>query len=285
MAGVSTDGAEAGPGGATLYGSFGGFNGNPTLNERVWFSFGIGSPGATTEDQYTAPQNDGSYSAGIGTANDRTYQFRAKGYSQGTNHSGSIQSFKSFALSATANDPSVSSITKNSASVSCTFNAACVESSFNAGLYYRKFGDSTWIAFGTPVSSGGSVSSPLTGLLAFTIYQVVLFGSRTTANGNDWQSNIVSFTTLADAPSITTNAASVVTSSQATLNGTVNPNGVSGVTVQFGWGTADGGAVLGSWQNATSPQAFSGSSAQGFQQLISGLAQSTPYFFRAFANW
>ncbi len=94
-----------------------------------------------------------------------------------------------------------------------------------------------------------------------------------------------SFTTLADAPTVVTNPASVVTSTDATLNGTIDPNDVANVSVQFGWGTADGGAVLGSWQHTTTPQAVSGDGNRGFQQQISGLSQSTPYFFRAFVNW
>jgi hypothetical protein len=285
LAGVSTDGAEPGSGGATLFGSFFGFNGNPTLNERVWFTAGIGSPASPTEDQYTSPQTDGGFSAGIGTASDRTYQFRAKGYSQGTNHSGSIQSFKSFALAPTAGTPTSSAVTKNSATIACTYDPKVVESSFTVTLYYRKFGDVTWIAAGASQSSGSSISRDLSGLLAYTTYQFKLAGSRTTTNSQSWESVVSSFTTLADAPTVVTNPANLVTSSQAQLNGTVDPTGVAGVSVQFGWGTADGGAVLGSWQNATTPQSVSGDGDQAFQELISGLSPSTQYFHRAFVNW
>ena len=283
MAGVSTDGVEPGDGGATLFGSFFGFGG--TSGERVWFTAGIGSPSSPTADQATFPQNDGSFSAGIGTVSDRTYQFRAKGLSTPGIVNGEILSFKSFALAPTAGTPASSAVTKNTATISCTYDPKVVESSFTVTLYYRKFGDTTWIAAGASQSSGTSISRNLSGLLAYTSYQFKLAGSRTTANQTDWESVVSSFTTLADAPTVVTNPASVVTSTDATLNGTIDPNDVANVSVQFGWGTADGGAVLGSWQHTTTPQAVSGDGNRGFQQQISGLSQSTPYFFRAFVNW
>jgi hypothetical protein len=281
--GVHTDDVAPQAGSANLYGSWFGFDG--TSGEKVWFTYGIGSPASPTADQSTDLEAEGSYSVGVSTASDRTYQFRAKGLSSPGVLNGDILSFKSFALAPTAGTPASSAVTKNSATISCTYDAKVVESTFTVTLYYRKFGDSTWIAAGASQSSGTSISRNLSGLLGNTIYQFKLSGSRTTANQTDWESTVSNFTTLADTPTVTTTPASVVTSASANLNGTINPNNVANVTVQFGWGTADGGAVLGSWQNATATQAFSGGSAQGFSQTISGLSPSTPYFFRAFVNW
>jgi hypothetical protein len=283
LASVSTDSAGLDIGSASLAGSFYGFSG--VSIEKVWFTYGIGSPASPSSELYTAPQTDGSYSIGVGTVNDRSYQFRAKGYAQGNVWNGAILSFKSYALAATADTPTSSAVTKNSATISCTFDAKVVESTFNVGLQYRKFGDVTWISAGANVTSGGSISNGLAGLLASTTYQFQLVGSRTTANATDWSSVVSNFTTLVDAPVVTTKPATVVTSANATLNGTIAPNNVANVTVQFGWGTANGGAVLASWQNATVLQAFSGGSVQGFSQVISGLSPSTAYYFRAFVNW
>lgn len=171
--------------------------------------------------------------------------------------------------------------------VLCAYDAKVVESTFSVVIQYRKFGDSAWIQAGaaeTSVSPGTLVRG-ISGLLRSPIYEVRFSGTRTTANATTWSSTTVSFQTLADAPTIATNAASGVSANSATLNGTVDPNGVAGVQVRFGWGTADGGAALANWQNSTALQNFSGDGNQAFSQGISGLSASTLYFFRAFVTW
>jgi hypothetical protein len=74
-------------------------------------------------------------------------------------------------------------------------------------------------------------------------------------------------------------------SAAAVLNGTVDPNGISGVEAYFTWGTADGGAVEANWQNVTAHQPVPGDGDRGFEQAIGGLSQSTVYFHRAWVFW
>jgi hypothetical protein len=283
MSSISTDGVEVSDGEARLFGSW--FSSGPDRSEdAVWFLYGIGNTGTKTDENSTSAQQSGSYSIVVATNFDRNYLFKARGWLSFGFSNGSVQSFKSSAQVATANAPVISAITKNSATVDCTFNAKVVESTFVGGLYYRQFGNTTWIHFGDDVSSGTTISRGLSGLLSNTIYECIFFGDRTTNGSESWNSAITSFTTLADAPTLTTVAATVVTSTQATLNGTVNPNGLA-VRVRFGWGTSDGGGTPGSWTNLTAYQAFSGSTTQAFSQDITGLTQSTGYFFRAFVEW
>lgn len=283
MSFVSTDGVSVGEGGADFFGSWGGETAF-FPEDAVWFLYGIGGPGPGKTGEQGMGSSDGSYSDHADLISDRSYQMKARGFLNGSFRNGGTVSFKAYALSATANAPSHSSVTKNSATISDTFNAACVESSFSAAMYYRKFGDVSWIYGGTTVTSGGTVSANISGLLANTIYEYYMQGNRTTENSTSWASSTGSFTTLADTPTLTTTAASVVTSNAATLNGTVNPNGLN-LRVRFGWGLADGGGTAGSWANLTAYQVFSGSSVQAFAQAISGLTASTLYFFRAFAEW
>ena len=75
-------------------------------------------------------------------------------------------------------------------------------------------------------------------------------------------------------PTVTTTAASSITASTATLNGTVNPNGIS-TTYDFDWGTT---VSYGSMTTATS--AGSGSSAVAVSANLSGLAAGTTYHYR-----
>jgi len=78
------------------------------------------------------------------------------------------------------------------------------------------------------------------------------------------------------APAVTTGAATGITSSGATLNGTVNPEGQAS-TYQFEYGTTTG---YGSVSPATPGSAGSGSSPVPESAALSGLAASTTYHYR-----
>jgi hypothetical protein len=89
--------------------------------------------------------------------------------------------------------------------------------------------------------------------------------------------------------SVTTNAATMVTSSTATLNGTVNPFGSSA----FGWfrySTANPGTCNDSFgtrapaSSASDTFMGTGFSPVAYSRSISGLAPSTTYFFCAIAR-
>lgn len=79
-------------------------------------------------------------------------------------------------------------------------------------------------------------------------------------------------------PTVTTTAATGITSSAATLHGTVNPNGLAtSYFFQYGTNTSYG-------TNTTSTSAGSGSTAIAESANISGLAASTLYHFRMVAS-
>jgi len=291
---VSTNGHASAFGSETFFGSWSGCAMGGGCNEGQiffrWFYGSLSSGFNSTDSADGGCAVSGSYSASIGVDPDRVLEFRARGENDecfSSPASGDIQSIKTAANPATASDPVVSAITSNSATVDCTFNAAVVESTFIANIQYRKFGDLTWITAGASVTTGASISRGLTGLLGGTTYQVRFSGFRGTANQQDWVSTIISFVTLADAPTVTTVSATEVTSAQATLAGSVDANGLS-VRVRFGWGTSDGGATPGSWANLTAYQGPTGIPSDGdfgFQQVITGLSPAITYFFRAFVEW
>jgi hypothetical protein len=82
------------------------------------------------------------------------------------------------------------------------------------------------------------------------------------------------------APAVVTGSASGVTASAATLNGTVNPEGVA-TTYQFQYGTS---TSYGSVAPASPASAGSGSSAVSESASLSGLSASTTYDYRLVAT-
>ncbi|MFH0991063.1 MAG: FG-GAP-like repeat-containing protein [bacterium] len=78
-------------------------------------------------------------------------------------------------------------------------------------------------------------------------------------------------------PSVTTVTATSITSSTASLNGTINPNG-STTTAYFEWGTS---SALASYSTTQSQSIGSGTSAITFSASLSSLTLSTNYYFRA----
>ena len=88
-----------------------------------------------------------------------------------------------------------------------------------------------------------------------------------------WATKIASFK-FASTPIVVTVAASSITGTTATLNGTVNPNGFS-TDYHFEWGTT---ASYGT--NTTTVSAGNGTSALAVNAPITGLAAGTTYHFR-----
>jgi hypothetical protein len=82
--------------------------------------------------------------------------------------------------------------------------------------------------------------------------------------------------TAAQAPVVVTNAATSVTSSGATLNGSVNPEG-QGTTYQFDYGTTTG---YGTSVPSPAGSAGSGTSAVNENSAVTGLSASTTYHYR-----
>ncbi|MEI7664169.1 MAG: GEVED domain-containing protein, partial [Bacteroidota bacterium] len=137
------------------------------------------------------------------------------------------------------------------------------------------------VAYGTTVagvpspvtgSTATGVSAAITGLTPNTLFhfRVVGVNSAGTTYGND-----MTFTTLASAPSVLTQAATAITAATATLNGTVNANNNS-TTVSFDYGltVAYGTNVAGVPATAT------GSAGTTVTAALTGLVPNTLYHFR-----
>jgi phosphodiesterase/alkaline phosphatase D-like protein len=156
-----------------------------------------------------------------------------------------------------------------------------VNPSGNATSYYFEYGTSSAYGMQTSATSAGAgttgvaVQQPLSGLAASTTYdyRLVAVNSGGTVDGNN-----ATFTTpKTPAPTATTTMATAVSSSAATLNGSLNPEGVP-TTYYFQYGTT---AAYG---NKTATQAAgSASTAQAAAANASGLQASTTYHYRLVA--
>ena len=124
----------------------------------------------------------------------------------------------------------------------------------------------------TYLNVGANISS----LSASTIYhfRIVASNSAGTSLGSDR-----TFTTLSATgpPVVTTNPATNVTTSSATLSGSVDPHGLS-TTVYFQYGTTT------SYGHATASQTKTGSAYQSVSASVSGLSASATYHFRVVAT-
>ena len=166
--------------------------------------------------------------------------------------------------------------------------------SANGATTTVSFDYGTTASYGTNVTatqsplSSGSISSPvsyvLSGLTCNTTYHFrvnAINDGATTIHGSD-----LSFTTAVCAPiapTVTSVAASGISATGATLNGTVSANGaIAAVTFDFGTTTAYG--AIGSPAAAAQSPLSSGASGAAVSLTLSGLACNTTYHFRANAN-
>ncbi|HET6419777.1 MAG TPA: InlB B-repeat-containing protein [Geobacteraceae bacterium] len=146
------------------------------------------------------------------------------------------------------------------------------------------FGTRAPTSGGASLGSGSSAapySQAISGLNPGTTYYFCAIGSNPV--GTTFGA-VMSFTTQAVLPSVTTNGATSLTGTTAQLNGTANPGGES-ATGWFRYDTANPGAcndTFGTRAPATGGSSLgSGNSAQAYSQAISGLTPGTSYYYCA----
>jgi len=190
---------------------------------------------------------------------------------------------------------SANSITATTAQLNGTANAGGEattgwfrHSTVSPGTCDDLFGTRVPGTLGTAVGSGTTnvaYSVSTTGLLPGTTYYFCAIVEN--ASGKAF-GGILSFTTPALAPTVFTQAATLVTSGSAQLNGSATPNGAT-TTGYFRYSaTNPGGSCLSSFGTrvpATGGSALgAGNSSLNYNETISGLLPGTTYYFCAFAD-
>jgi Ca2+-binding RTX toxin-like protein len=146
--------------------------------------------------------------------------------------------------------------------------------------WFLEYGTSTSYGTKTPVTDAGSgttakdVSAIVSGLTAGKTYhfRLVATSSAGTVHGAD-----ATFVT-AEAPAVTTSAASSLGSKSAKLNGKVDPNSRA-TTYLFEYGTTTSYGT-----KTSSSNAGSGSNSTNVSKTVTGLKPSTTYHFRLVAT-
>jgi hypothetical protein len=246
----------------------------------VYFQYGTTTGyGSTTASQSKTGNTYQSVAANIsGLSASTAYHFRIVATNSGGTVYGNDRTF--ITLGATGPPVVITNLATLIASFSGTLNGSVDPHGLITTVYFQ-YGTTTSYGLTTaPQSHTGntylSISANISGLSASTTYhfRMVATNSSGTVYGSDR-----TFTTLSATgpPVVITNPATNVASSSATLNGSVDPHGLT-TTVYFQYGTTT------SYGHTTATQNKTGNTYQSVSANISGLTASTTYHFRIVAT-
>ena len=288
---------------ATLRGS-GVPNGSATTG---WFRYSATDPGACDDTFGSRVPTTGGTSLGSGYSA-VSFSRTASGLTAGTTYyycaivsSAEGMAFGSVLSFTTADAPSVNTLAPTLVtSSSVTFNGEATPNGNSTRGFFRysttnpgACSDSFGIRW--PSSSGsdtslGSGSAPVayarsrSGLTPATTYYYCALARN--SYGTRW-GTVMSFTTLADPPIVSTSTANMLTGTTANLRGSADPGGAS-TTGWFRYATTSPGTcndTFGTRAPLTGGDALgSGTVSVSFEEGISGLSPATTYFFCAIAE-
>ncbi len=250
------------------------------LTTTVYFQYGTTtSYGSTTASRTKTGNMYQSDSVNInGLSASTTYHFRIVAINNAGTRFGSDRTFTT--LSGMGPPVVTTNLATLIASFSATLNGSLDPHGLTTNVYFQ-YGTTTSYGLTTaPQSRTGNaylnVTANISSLSANTVYhfRIVATNSAGTRYGSDR-----TFTTLATTgpPVVTTTAATNVTSSSATLNGSLDPHGLT-TTVQFQWGMTN------SYGHIIAMQSQTGNTYRNFAANISGLDTHTTYHFRIVAT-
>jgi len=250
------------------------------LTTTVYFQYGTTtSYGHTTLSQIKTGNTYQGVSANIsGLTASTTYHFRIVATNSSGTRYGSDRTLTT--LSATGPPVVTTSPATLIASFSATLNGSVDPHGLTTTVYFQ-YGTTTSYGLTSAIQSKtGStyqnVAANINGLSASTTYhfRVVATNSAGTTYGADR-----TFTTLSATgpPVVITNSATNIATNTATLNGSVDPHGLT-TTVYFQYGTTT------SYGHTSASQSKTGNAYQNVSANISGLTAITTYHFRIVAT-
>ena len=263
--------------GAMLNGTVSADDASATVTFEYGLDTGYGTTATATQSPVTGGTNTAVSKAITGLTPNTTYHYRVVAVNSVGITNGSDQTFTTSVIAPIAITNTASAITSSGATLNGTVNAnnASAIVTFEYGLT-TSYG-ATVTADESPVTglTDMPASKAITGLTPYTTYhyRVVAVNSAGTTNGSDQM-----FTTSAIAPVAATDEASAITSSSATLNGTVKANDAS-ATVAFEYGLDTGYGTT-----ATAIQSpITGATSTAVSIAITGLTPNITYHYRVVA--
>ncbi|QQS31614.1 MAG: carboxypeptidase regulatory-like domain-containing protein [Acidobacteriota bacterium] len=277
-------------------------NGSATT---AWFRYSATDPGTCNDTFGTRAPTTGGASLGSGTsptAYNRsitglipatTYYFCAIAQNAEGTSFGSVLSFTTLANAPTVGTSAANGFVSGGATLNGFANPGGAAttgwfrySTTNPGTCNDSFGTRAPLSGGTSLGSGttsGPFSQSITGLVTGTIYFYCAIAENSIGKSFGTVMGLIA----QDAPTVTTNAATAVTASVATLNGAANPNG-SATTGWFRYSTTDPGTcndTFGTRAPTSGGSSLgSGTSLANYSQAIAGLAPATTYYYCAIAS-
>jgi phosphodiesterase/alkaline phosphatase D-like protein len=228
----------------------------------------------TAVDDGSGTGTDSVNAALSGLTQGTTYYYRLVATSVGGTTNGSQGTFTT-TQPPTATTGSASSITATAAAIAGSVNPNGVDTTYHFEYGTTpSFGTSTTAVDDGSGTSASTVQAGLTGLTPGTTYYYRLVATSVAGTTDGAQGT---FATI-QPPSASTGAASAITTTTATLTGSVNPNGVA-TTYHFDYGTTPG---YGSSTPATA--AGSASTSGTATANLTGLTPGTKYYFRLVAT-
>jgi hypothetical protein len=202
------------------------------------------------------------------------YYYLAKAVGDGTSY-GSERSFTTLTTPPAVTTNAGSSITTNSARLNGNLGNLGTASSVTVSFVWGTTlgGPYPNETAGESMSSTGAFYFDQGSLTPGTTYY---YKAKADGDGSPVYGDERSFTTLTTPPAVTTNDATSIATTSATLNGNLTSRGTAdSVTVSFQWGTSLGGP----YPNETTGQAMTSTGV--FSAGLSSLTHSTIYYYRA----
>ena len=246
----------------------------------VYFQYGTTvSYGLTTSPHNQTGNTYRNISADIsGLSVNTTYHFRIVATNGGGTRYGSDRTFTT--LSATGPPVVITNPATLVASFSATLNGSLDPHGLPTTIYFQ-YGTTTGYGLTTaPQSHSGNtylnINANISSLSANITYhfRIVATNGAGTRYGVD---RTFTALTATGPPVVTTNLATNKTTSSATLNGSLDPHGLT-TSVYFQYGTTT------SYGHATPLQSQTGNTFRNFTANIGGLARNTTYHFRIVAT-
>lgn len=284
---IKTDGSEAVThSSAKLNGSISSKGTHPVSEYGLVWSESA-NPTTSVNTKYSVRSNITSFPASFNTtaanlASNTTYNFRAYVISNGVTSYGANMTFRTTSLVQPGIRTDESKPASNEAYVVGTLTSGGSNPISEYGL--------CWGTSANPVTSGskqaytGNITvfpkqfdATIRNLNAGTVYH---YRAYVIMNGVTTYGENKSFTTGVDSPSLTTRAASSISTVSATVNATVNSQGSFPLSeIGIVWGTANNPTITNNKQSKTSNGV---SYPHSYSFNLTGLTQNTTYYFRAY---